>query len=155
MTTITLNGALGSRFLAELEPRYGSTLPRPLAELLAASTSTSMTPEVAHAITVDPGTADQLAAFLDRVLANGDVQVDAPPLLFSPRLGDVVEIVRDVLAELDIGHKAKPQWACIGRGTRGRLIDRRGAHGRVYVMDGLLARSYAYVSERAMTRVRS
>lgn len=147
-TTITLNGALGSHFLAQLRPR----LPRPLVELLAASARAQR--EGPPVIEVETRIADQLAAFVEGVLAEGEVQVDGPPLLFSPELGDHVLIARDALVELEVARKAKPLWCSIARGTRGRLIARRGSHGRVYLTDGPFVRQYIYVTDRSMTRVR-
>lgn len=149
-TTITLNGALGSHFLAQLKPLY--RLPRPLVELMAASDRAQR--EGPPVIEVESPVADQLAAFVDGVLAEGAVQVAAPPLLFSPELGDHVLVARDALVELEVARKAKPLWCSIARGTRGRLIARRGEHGRVYLTDGPFARQYVYVTDRSMTRIR-
>src|SRR4051794_20462158 len=89
-TTITINGDEGDRFLASLA-RYRAPVPRAL-RWLADSAYRS--------IEVDRRDAEQIAAFVGELIASGWIDVDQPPLLFSPRIGDQVRLRCDVLAEV-------------------------------------------------------
>jgi hypothetical protein len=145
-TRITLNGAAGDRFLSSL-PRYRAPVPRAL-HWLAASKEGS--------IEVGPEDAAVVAEFVDELISSGWVAVDAPPLLFSPRVGDMVVTRCDVLAELARGvPHALPRWQLVEAGTRGRLLgwrERAGEDPRAVVdLDGG-RRLVVFVRERAVTR---
>jgi hypothetical protein len=119
-TRITINGAAGDRFLSSLG-RYRAPMPRALRWL---ATSPHRTIEVGR------DDADLIARFVEDLLAAGWVAVDAPPLLFSPRVGDVVVLSRDVLAEVARARPGSaPRWELVEAGTRGKLIGWRERHG--------------------------
>lgn len=144
-TTITVNGATGSRFLASLV-RYGIPVP-PVLDWLVESG--------ARSVDVGKVDADAVASFLDALLDAGWIDVDEPPLLFSPQVGEVVALRRDVLVEL-ARPVAERVWIAIPRGTRGRVIARRRDDGRdlaiVELLEGDHRRARALVSTRNVGR---
>jgi len=112
-TTITVNGHEGQRFLSSLGT-YRAPVPRAL-RFLAASSRDS--------IEVGAHDAELIARFVAELLASGWIDVAAPPLLFSPRLGDPVALGRDVLAEVVGAAASAPRtWCFLPAGARGTLV---------------------------------
>lgn len=146
-TTITVNGADGLRFLSSLEHalQFHRPLPRAL-EWLMRSEDPS--------IEVEAELAEQVAEFVDELAARGWIPGIDHPLLFSPRIGDEVVVVRDALLELQAARRAPRSWCLIARGTRGRLVALHDGIGRVVLADGPYAREIAYVQETTMSRAR-
>lgn len=148
-TTITVNGADGLRFLSSLEQAMQLDRPLPRAlEWLMRSQDPS--------IEVDAELADELAEFVDELAARGMLRGLEEPLLFSPRIGDEVVIVRDALLELQAAARRAPRsWCLIARGTRARLVARHDGLGRLVLNDGPYAGEIAFASEQTMTRARA
>lgn len=144
-TTITVNGVDGMRFLFSVHHTLRLQMPIPPAlEWLLHSQDPS--------IDVQAADADQVEAFVDQLQADG--LVTGAPLLFSPRLGDEVVIVRDALLEVLGARRAPRTWHFIARGTRARLVARHDAIGRIVIGDGPHAREVAFAGELTMTRAR-
>lgn len=148
-TTITVNGPDGSRFLASLEPGFLGGFPPALASLVRDGAPYG-------SVLVETDLAEQVAVFLERVIANGTVPDPRaePPLLFSPNIGDAVAIVRDVLVEFQPPRRRGPRiWRFLARGTRGRMISDHGKRelGRILVDE---SGEIAFVHARNMTGVR-
>lgn len=144
-TTITINGAEGDRFLASLS-RYRAPVPRAL-RWLADSRYRS--------IEVDRRDAEQIAAFVGELLASGWIDIEQPPLLFSPRVGDQVRLRDDVLVE--VARHAPglpPTWRCVPAGTTGRLLGWRGEGRAIVDVDGMERRLVVFVSTERVTRAR-
>ena len=145
ITTITLNGAAGSRFLAQLGTLYRDAMPAALVEALVERGSADLAASAA----------EELASFIDSVLAEGIVDAGPPPILFSPEPGDHVVVARDALVQLEVGKKSRPLWCSLTRGTRGRMVARYEDRGRVFVKDGPFAQQYVFMTDRCMTRERT
>jgi hypothetical protein len=146
-TTITVNGSDGARFLSSLIDTPGRHLqaPRMPAALVTLVEGANGSIEVAAE------DAAEIAAFVDELLDAGWIAVASPPLLFSPAVGDVVAIARDLLVEVEQQLKGPRTWRFIGRGVRGRLVDWRTEDlGRVAFVDG--TRQVALIRRDAMTR---
>jgi hypothetical protein len=112
-TTITINGAAGDRFLTSLA-RYAAPVPRALRWLATSAHGT---------IAVGPDDAELVARFVDDLLASGWIAMEAPPLLFSPRVGETVVVHRDVLVETSRQSSGAPiVWRLLEAGTRGTLV---------------------------------
>jgi hypothetical protein len=144
-TTITINGAEGDRFLASLAA-YRAPVPRAL-RWLADSDYRS--------IEVDRTDAEVIALFVSDVIASGWIDVDEPPLLFSPRIGDQVRMRGDVLAE--IARHAPglpPSWRFLPEGTTGKLVGWRGEGRAVIEVEGMERRLVVFVSTAHITRAR-
>lgn len=148
-TTITVNGARGSRFLAVLGAKFPDALPPALASLVDGERDSV---EVATTL------AEEVAELVERLIANGEVEADGdspdaePPLLFSPSVGEHVAIVRDGLFEFQVAARRLPRiWRFVPRGTRGRVIAHEGEIDRVLLEPN---REIAYVRPRSMTGVR-
>jgi hypothetical protein len=145
-TRITINGVAGDRFLSSLG-RYRAPVPRALRWL---ATSLDRTIEVGR------DDADLIARFVEELLDSGWVAVDAPPLLFSPRVGDVVVMPRDVLAEVARPRPGAAQrWELVEAGARGKLIgwrERGGEEPRAVVDIDAPRRLVVFVRERGVTR---
>ena len=158
-TTITVNGADGMAFLSSLSITStggtggtggtGRPIPRAL-EWLIQSDDPS--------IDVDLEDAEEVAEFIDLILegqASGWTGRCVPaPLLFSPRIGDEISIVRDTLLQIQTARRAPRTWRFIARGTRGRLIARHDEVGRVVLLDGPAAPHVTFVRDHAMTKAR-
>ena len=149
LTTITINGTEGYRFLARLGG-FAGRLPRALAAMVD-QTSAPHDQADAISIEVESRLADEVAAFVDELVHAGFGET-ALPLLFSAQPGDLVIVVRDALVEVQVGKRDLRTWKHVPRGTRGRFIARRGDTGKVLLLDG--ARETAYISDRSMTRAR-
>ena len=145
-TTITVNGLGGSRFLSIL----GAKLTRHLGRL-----GPALAPLLdgrAESVEVDTNLAEEVADFVERLLAEHTANADDPPLLFSPNVGDSVAIVRDALCEFQAPAKRAPRiWRLIPRGTRGRVIAHQGETDRVLLEP---SREIAFVRPRSMTGMR-
>jgi hypothetical protein len=147
LTTITINGTEGYRFLARLGGFEGRLPPA-----LAAMVDQTSTPhEDTISIEVESRLADEVAAFVDELVHAGFGET-ALPLLFSAQPGDLVIVVRDALVEVQVGKRESRTWQHVPRGTRGRFVARRGDTGKVLLLDG--ARETAFISDRSMTRAR-
>ncbi len=150
-TTITVNGADGSRFLAALG-EHTSRMPAILAVLARRRANG----EPIDSVEVLTDLAEEVAEFVGRMIADGVATPNEPPLLFSPAVGDTVAIVRDVLVEFQVAaasaaRRAPRIWRYVPRGTRGRLIAHQGETSRVLLEP---AREIAYIGARSMTGVR-
>jgi hypothetical protein len=145
-TRITVNGPAGDRFLSSLG-RYRAPVPRALRWL---ATSHDRSVEVGRE------DAEHVARFVEEVLASGWVAVEVPPLLFSPRVGDLVITRRDVLAEVARAHPSAAQrWELVEAGKRGRLIgwrERAGDEPRAVIDVDAPRRLVVFVGERWVTR---
>lgn len=145
-TRITINGAAGERFLSSLAG-YGAPVPGVLRSLASG-----------HRRTIEVGARDAeiVAQFVERLLASGWVDLDEPPLLYSPRVGDPVVVRRDVLAE--IGRELPglpPTWRFVPAGVRGKLLgwrDRSDDDRAIVAIHELDRRLIVLVSERHITR---
>jgi hypothetical protein len=154
LTTITVNGTEGVRFLASLTGE-GFSISRPVPPALVAMIEHVVQAglvgggELEHVrLEVAAPLAEEIAAFVDDLSGGG------MPLLFSAQIGDLVVTVRDALVEMGAGKRDGKVWRFLPAGTRGRLMSRRGDFGKVFLLDGPLARDHAYVSDRCMTRTR-
>lgn len=145
-TTISVNGPHGSRFLSVL----GAKLTRHLGRL-----GPALAPLLdgrAESVEVDTNLAEEVADFVERLLAEERPVADDPPLLFSPNVGDSVAIVRDALCEFQAPAKRAPRiWRLIPRGTRGRVIAHQGETDRVLLEP---SREIAFVRPKSMTGMR-
>jgi len=142
-TTITVNGTSGSRLLSFLSAKYAGRMPPILAALVH---------ERIESLEVETDLAEEVAQFVEQLVAEGAVPADEPPLLFSPNVGDGVSIVRDVLVEFQAPARRAPRiWRFVPRGTRGRLIAHQGDTDRVLLEP---SREIAYVRPRSMTGTR-
>ena len=142
-TTITVNGAEGDRFLASLSG-YREPLPRALRWLAAGEY---------RSIEVDSNDADEVFELVEELLDAGWIDVAEPPLLFSPRVGDQVLIIFDVLAE--VARQAPglpPTWRFLPAGVTGKLLGWRGQGRAVVDIDGTERRLVVFLSERKITR---
>jgi hypothetical protein len=130
-TTITINGEDGERFLSSLT-RSGRALPAVLEPLAAGD---------AQSVEVDRRDAAEVARFVDEILDAGWIEVDRPPLLFSPSVGDRVVVEHDTLVELGRQRAGlPPTWFCMLAGMRGTLIgwrDREGDARAIVELDRL------------------
>lgn len=143
-TTITVNGAGGMAFLSTLSLQR--RIPRAL-EWLIQSDDPS--------IDVNIEDADEVADFIDDVLDDRPAGwTGGPPLLFSPRLGDEITIVRDSLLQLETPRRAPRTWQFIARGTRGRLFFRQDGVGSVVLLEGPAVQKITFVRDHAMTKTR-
>jgi hypothetical protein len=154
LTTITVNGTEGVRFLASLTDHPSFTARGPVPPALVAMIEHVVQAglvggaELDHVrLEVSVPLAEEIAAFVDDLSGGG------MPLLFSAQIGDLVVTVRDALVEIS-GKRDGKVWRFLQAGTRGRLMSRRGDFGKVFLLDGPLARDHAYVSDRSMTRTR-
>jgi len=160
LTTITVNGSEGLRFLAGLQAAPSD---RPVPPALAAMIEhLAATPhdELELRLEVAAPLADEIAAFIDDV--SGGL---GTPLLFSAQVGDLVVLVRDVLAEVIVGKRESRTWQFLPAGSVGRLVGRKGDLGKLLLLDcpdgpeaarsTFPVREHAYVSDRCTTRRRS
>jgi hypothetical protein len=144
-TTITINGDEGERFLASLAT-YRAAVPRAL-RWLADSDDRS--------IEVNRDDADEIADFVSELIASGWIDVDEPPLLFSPLVGDQVLMRGDVLAEIARQQPGlPPTWRYLPAGTTGRLLGWRGESRAIVDIDGTERRLVVFVSVHTVTRAR-
>lgn len=144
-TTITINGDEGDRFLASLAT-YRAPVPRAL-RWLADSDYRS--------VEVHRNDAEQIADFVNELIESGWIDVDEPPLLFSPLVGDQVLVRSDLLAE--IARQAPglpPTWRYLPAGTTGKLLGWRGESRAIVDVDGTERRLVVFVSVNAVTRAR-
>jgi hypothetical protein len=155
LTTITVNGPEGLRFLASLQelsqrddhPR----VPPALAAMIEHVTGASSQEDLEHVrLEVAAPLADEIAAFVDELGSP-----DSWPLLFSAQLNDLVVLVRDVLAEVHVTKREGRTWQYLAAGTVGRLVARKGDLGKLLLLDGPYARDHIYISDRCTTRARS
>ena len=153
LTTITINGSEGVRFLASIGTRYGGPIPAPLAAMIDHVRVSRGNPIDHLVLEVEPWLADQIAEFVAELVTAGFEDV-RQPLLFSAQVGDVVVLVRDVLAEMHVSKHELRTWRHVDGGTRGRVISRRGDTAKVLLKDGPEAGEHAYVSDRCVTRIR-
>jgi hypothetical protein len=145
-TRITVNGPAGDRFLSSLG-RYRAPVPRALRWLVSSQLGW---------IEVGRDDAEVVARFVEDLLASGWVAVEAPPLLFSPRVGDLVVTRDHVLAEVVRARPTSAQrWELVEAGTRGKLIgwrERSGEEARAVVDVDAPRRLVVFVRERWVTR---
>lgn len=144
-TTITINGSEGERFLASLAS-YSAPVPRALRWLATSSH---------RSIDVGVGDAEQIARFVDDLLDAGWIEVAAPPLLYSPKVGDLVVLVGEAL--LEVARTAPglpPTWICLPAGLEGTLLGYRERGGESFgiVEMQLDRRVVVYVREHKITR---
>lgn len=154
LTTITVNGSAGLRFLSQLAAQFAGALPPALAMMIdrAALARRGVEPGPL-ALEVDPWIADQIAAFVEHLVDAG-FPTAGQPLLFSAAVGDHVVLVRDALVELARGRHELATWRFVPRGVRGRVVARRGDTAKLQLLDGPGAGGHAYVSDRCTTRIR-
>lgn len=156
LTTITVNGSEGLRFLTGLQQTAKSTKPLPpaLAAMIEHLGRADREELEQIRLEVDPPLADEIAAFVDDVSGGRGI-----PLLFSAQVGDLVVLVRDVLAEISVGKREARTWQHLPAGAVGRLVGRRGDLGKLLLLEGVGShfpiREHAYVSDRCTTRRRS
>jgi hypothetical protein len=145
-TTITVNGPAGDRFLSSLM-LYDAPLPRVLHWLANSDRRT---------VEVDADDADLVARFVHDLIDSGWIAVDAPPLLFSPRVGDEVVLRGEVLAEVArASQAAPPTWRSLSAGTRGKLIgwrEREGETRAVVDVVGSERRLVVFIRDCHVTR---
>ncbi|HEY5928527.1 MAG TPA: hypothetical protein VIV11_42865 [Kofleriaceae bacterium] len=147
-TTITINGNEGDRFLASLA-EYRAPVPRALRWLASLTTGTY------RSIQVDRTDAELIAEFVSQVIASGWIDVDEPPLLFSPRVGDQVRVRSDVLAEIARQTPGlPPMWRLIPAGTTGKLLGWRGEKRAIVEIDDTDIRLVVFMSVGHVTRAR-
>ena len=153
LTTITVNGTEGLRFLANLqEARHADNRPVPpaLAAMIEHLTAASSHEELEHVrLEVATPQAEEIAAFIADVSGGH-------PLLFSAQVGDLVVLVRDVLAEISVGKRESRTWQYLPAGTVGRLVGHKGDLGKLLLLEGkgsrFPAREHAFLSDRCTTR---
>jgi hypothetical protein len=144
-TTITINGNEGERFLASLAA-YRAPVPRALRWLAGGGY---------RSVEVDRNDAEAIADFVRELIASGWIDVDEPPLLFSPRVGDQVLMRGDVLAEIARQQPGlPPTWRYLPAGTTGKLLGWRGEARAIVDIDGTERRLVVFVSLGAVTRAR-
>jgi hypothetical protein len=144
-TTITVNGDEGARFLASLE-NFRGPVPRALQWLAE---------HAEQAVQVDRNDAALIADFIGELLASGWIDLDEPPLLFSPRVGDEVTLRADVLAELARHAPGlPPTWQFVHGGATGRLLGWRGENRAIVELDTEERRCVVFVGTDAVVRVR-
>jgi hypothetical protein len=153
LTTITVNGSEGVRFLASLTERAARArgpVPPALVAMIEHVVQAGLDEAEVEQVKLEVAAplAEEIAAFVEDVSAGGT------PLLFSAQIGDLVVTVRDALVEMHAGKRESRTWRYLPRGTRGRLMSRRGDFGKLFLLDGPYAREHAYVSDRCMTRTR-
>ena len=142
-TTITVNGHEGDRFLASLE-RYRAPVPRALRLLVRARS---------RSIEVDRSAADEVADFVAGLLDAGWIDIEAPPLLFSPRVGDHVLICEDVLVEVSRHAPGMPPtWRFLPAGMTGKVLGWRGEERVIVDVRGTERRLVVYMTTRRLTR---
>lgn len=174
LTTITVNGPEGLRFLASLQeqsqrddsPRVPPALAAMIEHVTGLGSSDSIGglggpvglgggttfshDEIEHVrLEVAAPLADEIAAFVEDVSGGKGI-----PLLFSAQINDLVVLVRDVLAEVQVGKREGRTWRFIPAGTLGRLVSRKGDLGKLLLLDGPSARDHVFVSDRVTTRTR-
>ncbi len=156
LTTITVNGSEGLRFLTSLQRAAQSHGPVPpaLAAMIEHLGTTDQDELEQLRLEVDPPLADEIAAFVDEL--SGGLGI---PLLFSAQVGDLVVLVRDVLAEVSVGKREARTWQYLPAGSVGRLVGRRGDLGKLLLLEGdgeqFPVHEHAYISDRCTTRRRS
>lgn len=158
LTTITVNGSEGLRFLTGLSRvTQSDTAAKPLPPALAAMIEHLGSADQAEPISleVELPMADEIAAFVDEL--SGGLGI-VWPLLFSAQVGDLVVLVRDVLAEVSVGKREARTWQYLPAGSVGRLVGRRGDLGKLLLLEGSGERfplhEHAYISDRCTTRRR-
>jgi hypothetical protein len=153
LTTITVNGTEGLQFLASLQER-ARPVPPALVAMIEHVTTGSFGPQDIENVRLEctPSAANEIAAFVESL---GDHT--RWPLLFSAEIGDLVVIVRDVLAEMQLAKRSSPgrTWRFVAGGTRARLVSRSGDIGKLLLLDGPHEREHVYLSDRCTTRSRS
>ena len=155
-TTITVNGQEGDRFLASLT-RYRAPVPRALTWLVRSQH---------RSIEVDRNDADEVADFVAGLLDAGWIDIEAPPLLFSPRVGDPVLICEDVLVEVarhmpgtppspgspgSAGHPLAT-WRFLPAGMTGKVLGYKGEERVIVDVRGTERRLVVYMTTRWLTR---
>ncbi len=156
LTTITVNGSEGLRFLTGLSQATQTAKPLPpaLAAMIEHLGSADQDELEQLRLEVDLPLADEIAAFVDDI--SGGLGM---PLLFSAQVGDLVVLVRDVLAEVSVGKRESRTWQYLPAGSVGRLIGRRGDLGKLLLLEGggdrFPVHEHAYISDRCTTRRRS
>ncbi|HEU0030594.1 MAG TPA: hypothetical protein VFQ53_08175 [Kofleriaceae bacterium] len=166
LTTIRINGHEGLRFLSVLGATFRGSLPPALAAMVERASRRAAQPPVE--LELETEMAEEVEAFVHELVGAGFARGESLPLLFSPQVGDVVVIARDLLVEFKVnvkrGMPAPRIWRYVGRGTRGRLVARRegrkqlaegGDSGTVQLLDGPHAQELAYIGDASMTRTRS
>ena len=144
LTTITVNGSEGLRFLSSLSDQVDRDDRVPAALV-------TMVDRGLVSIEVEARLAEEIAAFVDGIVGS-----DHLPLLFSAQINDHVAIARNALVEMHAASRRHPRtWRFIAGGTRGRLVGRYGELGKVLLLEGREAHEHAYVSDSCMTRMRS
>ncbi len=155
LTTIIVNGTEGLRFLANLQEtseREAKPVPPALVAMIEHLTGAASTEELEQVrLEVDAPLADEIAAFVAEISGG-----QGTPLLFSAQVGDLVVLVREVLAEIAVGKREARTWQYLPAGTIARLVGRRGDLGKLLLLEGHGAkfpvREHAFVSDRCMTR---
>lgn len=150
LTTITVNGYEGFRFLERLGTRVRRPLPPALLALIDHVSAAQ--PEV-MALEVESWLAEEIADLVE-LFGPELASAGEPPLLFSAGVGDTVVLVRDVLAEIKVARHEPRTWRALDRDTHGRVVARRGDVAKLLLLDGEEEGAHAYVSDRCMTRVR-
>ena len=150
LTTITVNGTEGLRFLASLTDGVQRPVPPALAAMIEHVVQGGLVDGDLEQVRLEVAAplAEEIAAFVDYLSGGGT------PLLFSAQIGDLVVTVRDALVEMHASKRESKVWRFLPRGTHGRLMSRRGDFGKLFLLDGPLAREHAYVSDRCTTRTR-
>lgn len=162
LTTITVNGTEGLRFLASLQEHAqqdSRPVPPALAAMLAHLTAATSTDELEHVrLELAAPLAEEIATFVEHVAQD---QGACWPLLFSAQIGDLVVLVRDVLAEMHITRREARTWRFLPAGTVGRLVSHKGDLGKLLLIRGpgsgseaFPVREHAYVSDRCTTRTK-
>jgi hypothetical protein len=149
LTTITVNGTEGVRFLASLGSRFRGPLPPALAAMIDHVKVARPNDHVA--LEVESWLADQIAELVAELVHAGFEGVQQP-LLFSAQIGDQVILVRDALVEMQVSKHEMRTWRWMPAGTRGRVTSRRGDTCKVVLRDGPEAGEHAYISDRCVTR---
>lgn len=158
LTTITVNGSEGLRFLTGLSRATQSAKPLPpaLAAMIEHLGRADEEELEQLRLEVGPPLADEIAAFVDDI--SGGLGIFWP-LLFSAQVGDLVVLVRDVLAEVSVGKREARTWQYLPAGSVGRLVGRRGDLGKLLLLEGdgeqFPMHEHAYISDRCTTRRRS
>lgn len=155
LTTITVNGSEGLRFLTSLAEarRPDKPVPPALVAMIEHINNVGRDDLDHVSLQIAAPQAEEIAAFVDE-LAGGST-----PLLFSAQIGDLVILVRDVLAEISVGKREARTWQFLRAGSIGRLLGHRGDLGKLLLLEGggpnFPVREHAYVSDRCTTRARS
>lgn len=144
-TTITVNGQDGARFLASLAS-YPGPVPGALRWLADHAPA---------ALEIGRRDAEVIADFISDMLSTGWIDLDEPPLLFSPRVGDEVRTCVDVLAEIARQSPGlPPMWRFVPAGSTGKLLGWRGEGRAIVDLDLDDRRCVVFVGTSAVVRTR-